>query len=176
MTLIAGSAPVAAGAGAGVAVVTTERTNGNMNAGKGAVTGAATGGVVGLLAGLSAIVIPGIGPVIATGAVASAIATTLGMTAVGVGIGTAAGGLLGALVDLGVPHKDASFYAEGVKRGGVLLTTNVNPDQEEPVKEILHNAGAVDINTRRLSWEKEGWTDFEETEKSDSEMVHPNRR
>jgi hypothetical protein len=147
----------------------------NMNAGKGAVTGAATGGVVGLLAGLSAIVIPGIGPVLATGAVASALATTLGMTAIGAGIGAAAGGLLGALVDLGLPHEEASFYAEGVKRGGVLLTVNAHSDQEERIKEILRSAGAVDMNTRRQSWENEGWTDFEETDSRDSGIYPPNR-
>jgi uncharacterized membrane protein len=147
----------------------------NMNAGKGAATGAATGGVIGLLAGLSAIVIPGIGPVLATGAVASALATAAGMTAIGTGIGAAAGGLLGALVDLGLPHEEASFYAEGVKRGGVLLTVNVNPDQEDRVKDILRSAGAVDMNTRRQSWENEGWTDFEETESSESNMYPQNR-
>jgi uncharacterized membrane protein len=146
-----------------------------MNAGKGAVAGATTGGVVGLLAGLSAIVIPGIGPVLATGAIASALATTLGMTAIGAGVGAAAGGLLGALIDLGLPHKDASFYAEGVKRGGVLLTVNANSDEEVQINKILRSAGAVDMNTRRQSWENEGWTEFDETEKADSEKYPPNR-
>ena len=147
----------------------------DMNAGKGAVAGAATGGVVGLLAGLSAIVIPGIGPVIATGAIASALATTLGMTAIGAGVGAAAGGLLGALLDLGFSREDASFYAEGVKRGGVLVTVTVNADQEERVKEILTSAGAVDMDTRRQSWRDEGWTDFEETESLDSEKYPPHQ-
>ena len=147
----------------------------NVNAGKGAATGAATGGVIGLLAGLSAIVIPGIGPVIATGVIASTLATTLGMTAIGAGVGAAAGGLLGALVDLGLPHEEASFYAEGVKRGGVLVTVDANSGQEERVKEILRSAGAVDMNTRRHNWENEGWTDFEETENSDADTYPRNR-
>jgi hypothetical protein len=147
----------------------------NMSAGKGAVTGAATGGVVGLLAGLSAIVIPGIGPVIATGAVASALATTLGMTAIGAGIGAATGGLLGALVDLGLPHEEASFYAEGVKRGGVLLTVNVNSDQEERIKDILSSASAVDMDSRRQSWKNDGWIEFDETDNRNSDMYPPNR-
>lgn len=147
----------------------------NMDAGKGAVAGAATGGVVGLLAGLSAIVIPGIGPVIATGAIASALATTLGMTAIGAGLGAAAGGLLGALVDLGFSREDASFYAEGVKRGGVLVAVNTNADQEERVKEILSSAGAIDMDSRRQSWRDEGWTDFDETESWNSEKYPPYR-
>lgn len=136
----------------------------NAHAGKGAVAGAATGGVVGLLAGLTAIAIPGIGPVLATGLLANTLATTLGMTAIGAGVGAAAGGLIGALTDLGFSHEEASFYAEGVKRGGVLLTVNVKPGQEEQIKDILRSAGAVDMDTRRHSWESEGWTDFEETE------------
>ena len=147
----------------------------NMNAGKGAATGAATGGVVGLLAGLGAIAIPGIGPVLATGAIASALATTLGMTAIGAGVGAATGGLLGALLDLGLPQEEASFYAEGVKRGGVLLTIDATSDQEERVNEILRSAGAVDMDTRRQSWKNDGWTDFEETENKDSEDTYPNR-
>ena len=147
----------------------------NTNAGKGVVTGAATGGVVGLLAGLSVLVIPGIGPVLATGAVASALTTTLGMTAIGAGVGAAAGGLLGALVDVGLTHKEASFYAEGVKRGGILLTVSANLGQEERIKEILRRAGAVDMNIRRQSWENEGWTHFDETENKDLDMYHPNR-
>ena len=147
----------------------------NMNAGKGAAAGAATGGVVGLLAGLSAIVIPGIGPVLATGAIASALATTLGMTAIGAGVGAAAGGLLGALVDLGLPHEEASFYAEGVKRGGVLLTVDADSDQEERIKEILVSAGAVDMDTRRQTWKNEGWTEYVETEYKDSDKYPPNR-
>ena len=142
-----------------------------MDAGKGAAAGAATGGVLGLLAGLSAIVIPGIGPVIATGAIASA----LGSAAIGAGIGAAAGGLLGALVDSGFSREDASFYAEGVKRGGVLVAVKANAGQEERVKDILNSAGAIDMDTRRQSWRDEGWTEFVETEYKDSEKYPTNR-
>jgi len=147
----------------------------DMNAGKGAAAGAATGGVVGLLAGLSAIVIPGFGPVLATGAIASALATTLGMTAIGAGVGAAAGGILGALIDMGFSREEASFYAEGVKRGGVLLTVNPNIGEEERVKEILSSAGAVDMDTRRQSWESEGWTDVAEAENRDPNLYPRNR-
>lgn len=138
----------------------------------GAATGAAAGGLVGLLAGLSALVIPGIGPVIATGTIASTLATTLGMTAVGAGIGAAAGGLLGALVDLGFSHDEAEFYAEGVKRGGVLVSVETDEEDEDQISDILRGAGAVDMETRRQTWRNEGWTSFEETreaEKSDED-------
>jgi len=87
------------------------------------------------------------------------------MTAVGAGLGAATGGLLGVLVDQGYPKKDAEFYAEGVKRGGVLVSVSTDDAQlHEQINEILRDAGAVDIDTRRQSWQNEGWTQFDETE------------
>jgi len=136
-------------------------------AASGATAGATAGGVVGLIAGVSAVLIPGIGPVIATGTIAGAIATTLGMTAVGAGFGAATGGLLGILIDQGFPKKDAELYAEGVKRGGVLVSVQTDSTHpHEQISDILHDAGAVDIDDRRQSWQDEGWTHFDETERS----------
>ncbi len=159
-----------------ISVVTRDKDTGKQGslggAKTGAATGAAAGGLVGLLAGLSALVIPGIGPVIATGTIASTLATTLGMTAVGAGIGAAAGGLLGALVDLGFSPDEAEFYAEGVKRGGVLVSVETDEEDEGEISDILRGAGAVDMETRRQTWRNEGWTSFEETgeaEKSDED-------
>lgn len=129
----------------------------------GAATGAATGGLLGLMAGLSALIIPGIGPVIATGTLAGALATTLGMTAIGAGVGAATGGLLGALVDLGLPREEAEFYAEGVKRGGILVSVQTDNQNAEEIGEILRGAGAVDQDTRRQTWQNAGWTSFDES-------------
>lgn len=143
--------------------------------GTGAATGAATGGLVGLLAGLGALLVPGIGPVIATGTIASTLISALGVTAVGAGLGVAAGGLLGALVDAGFSEDDAQFYAEGVKRGGVLVSVQVDKQNEDHIRDILRTAGVVDLETRRKTWQDEGWTSFdkngydEETEISDEE-------
>ncbi len=138
----------------------------------GATTGAATGGLVGLLAGLSSLIVPGIGPVIATGTLATTLAATLGMTAVGAGLGAAAGGLLGALLDLGFSQEDAEFYAEGVKRGGILVSVQTDVDDEDEISDILRGAGAVDMDIRRQTWQNGGWTSFDETseaERSDEE-------
>ncbi len=140
--------------------------------GAGAATGAATGGLVGLLVGLSALAIPGIGPVIATGTLASTLATTLGMTAVGAGLGAATGGILGALLDLGFSQNDAEFYAEGVKRGGILVSVQTDAEDEDEVRDILRSAGAVDMDIRRQTWQNAGWTTFDESlnpEKTDED-------
>lgn len=133
--------------------------------GTGAATGAATGGLVGLLAGLGSLLVPGIGTVLATGTIANTLGAALGITAMGAGLGTATGGLLGALVDLGFSEDDAHFYAEGIKRGGILVSLETNPQDENPIRDILQKAGAVDLDIRHRVWQNEGWTSFNETEK-----------
>jgi uncharacterized membrane protein len=130
------------------------------SAGAGAVGGAVVGGLGGLLVGLGALAIPGVGPVIAAGT----LATALGSTAAGAGIGAAAGGLIGALVGLGIPEDDAHFYAEGVKRGGVLVTVQASDDRATEALNIMRKARAVDVDTQRQTWSESGWAGrFDET-------------
>jgi hypothetical protein len=124
------------------------------SAGAGAVGGATIGGLGGLLVGLGALAIPGIGPVVAAGT----LATVLGTTAAGAGIGAAAGGIIGALVGMGIPETDATFYAEGVKRGGVLVTVQTSDDRASEALNIMRSANAVDVDTQRNTWTQSGWS------------------
>lgn len=126
--------------------------------------GAAIGGIAGLLTGIAALAIPGIGPVLTAGT----LATALGSAAAGAGIGAATGGLLGALIDAGVPENEASAYAEGVKRGGILISVNVSADTEEVARVAISEAGAVDIKTRRSSWSEQGWHGFDSNSEPNS--------
>ena len=96
-------------------------------AGAGAVGGTVLGGAVGLLVGVGLLTIPGIGPVLAAGPLAAA----LGSTALGAGIGAAAGGLVGSLVGAGVPESQANYYAEGVRRGGTLVSIRADEGMAE---------------------------------------------
>jgi uncharacterized membrane protein len=112
-----------------------------------------------LVAGVAALVIPGIGPVISAGT----LATALGLTAAGAGIGAAAGGLIGAMTDLGLSEEETDVYAEGIKRGGILVTVRTEEDERDEVEDLLEEAGAVDVNTRREEWQRSGWRRFEET-------------
>ena len=121
---------------------------------RGAETGAVLGGLAGLLVGLGALAIPGIGPVIAAGPLASAIA--------GVGIGAVAGGLIGALVHQGVPEHEAHYYAEGVRRGGTLVTVNASDDTADSAVEIFHMHGAADIDERAARYRDDGYTGYTE--------------
>src|SRR5688572_1888313 len=116
----------------------------------GAGTGAAIGGVAGLALSLAPLAIPGIGPILAAGPIAAALT--------GAGIGALAGGLIGGLTKLGVPEEDAHYYAEGVRRGGILVTVAADDDQEaDQAVAILKRHGAVDVEERASEWRKQGW-------------------
>ena len=119
-------------------------------AGTGATLGTILGGGAGLLAGLGLMAIPGIGPVVAAG--------WLVATLTGAGIGAAAGGLTGSLTGAGVSETDAHAYAEGVRRGGSLLTVKVDEAHAAAAAHILEEHGAVDLDARAQGWESEGWS------------------
>jgi len=127
-------------------------------AGAGATGGAVLGGLAGLLVGLGALVIPGIGPVVAAGT----LATALGSTAVGAGIGAASGGLVGGLVGAGVSDDDANVYAEGIRRGGSVLSATVDSqDQASQVATIMGRYNVVDIKRRGDEYRQSGWSRFD---------------
>jgi hypothetical protein len=121
-------------------------------AGKGAGIGAGIGGAAGLLAGLGLLAIPGVGPVVAAGWLAA--------TAAGAAAGAATGGVIGALTEAGVSNEDAETYAEGVRRGGTLVSARI-PDGDRSKLESILNQSAVDVQSRRTSWEKSGWKSFD---------------
>ncbi len=118
----------------------------------GAGIGATLGGVAGLLAGLGLLAIPGIGPVVAAGWLAS----TAAMAAAG---GTA-GGLIGALTQSGTSEEEAHAYAEGVRRGGTLVTARV-PDADRARYEAILDRSAVNIRERSAMWQRNGWNRFD---------------
>jgi hypothetical protein len=107
--------------------------------------GAALGGAAGLLAGLGAFVLPGIGAVVAAGWLASALA--------GAVAGGAAGGVVGALIEAGVSENDAAGYAEGVRRGGTLVTIRVMGQDRDFYQDILASKDAPPV---RGSFEPSG--------------------
>jgi uncharacterized protein (TIGR02271 family) len=104
----------------------------------GAGIGATLGGVAGLLAGLGMLVIPGIGPVVAAGWLAS--------TAAMAAAGGAAGGLMGALTQSGIGEREARAYAEGVRRGGTLVTVRVPDADRVRFKAIMDRYGPMETS------------------------------
>jgi hypothetical protein len=129
-------------------------------AGKGATTGGLIGGGAGLLAGLGMLAIPGLGPVVAAGWLVS---TAVGALA-GAAAGGAAGGILGALKDAGHTDEDAHVYAEGVRRGGSLVSVKTHDAAEAATAErILQDRSGVAAADRIGSYQQSGWTQFDET-------------
>lgn len=129
------------------------------DAGAGAGIGAAVGGLGGLLAGLGLIAIPGIGPVVAAGWLAATAAGAAG----GAVIGATAGGLVGALTHSGVSEADAHVYAEGVRRGGTLVTAKVDEPLVATARAILSDDRTVNLVDRRRAYEGEGWSRFDDS-------------
>jgi hypothetical protein len=127
------------------------------NAAEGAGVGAAVGGVGGLLTGLGMMAIPGVGPVVAAGWL---VATAVGAVA-GAAVGGATGGLVGSLTKEGVPEPDANLYAEGVRRGGTLVTARVADASASEAQAILQQQKYVDLNARARIYRDEGWSTFD---------------
>ena len=123
----------------------------------GAVTGAEVGiglgGAAGIVLAATSIVIPGIGPLAAFG--------TLAVAAAGAASGGIVGGIIGALTGHGVTDGDAHLYAEGVRRGGTLMTVVVADDVVDQITRIAKTHGAVDIGKRGEGWVAEGWVSFD---------------
>lgn len=115
--------------------------------------GAALGGVGGLLlSAAGAITIPVIGPILAAGPIAAALT--------GAGIGAATGGLIGALTESGVPEEEAKHYAEGVRRGDVLVTIRSESGRADQVCDILDRNHAVNVDDRVSDWKERGWSGY----------------
>src|SRR6187397_181389 len=121
-------------------------------AGKGAGIGAGVGGAAGLLAGLGLLAIPGVGPVVAAG--------WLVATAAGAVAGGLTGGIVGALTQAGVSDEDAQLYAEGVRRGGTLVTARVN-DADATRLEAVLDRSAWQKDALRSSYAQSGWKSFD---------------
>lgn len=129
------------------------------DAGKGASAGGLVGGAAGLLAGLGIMAVPGLGPVVAAGWLVS----TLVGAAAGAVAGGAAGGLVGALAHAGVPEQDAHVYAEGVRRGGTLVSAKVHDDKFAQTEAVLTRFKAADAVTRREAYRASGWSAYDPT-------------
>jgi hypothetical protein len=122
------------------------------DAGKGAAVGALTG----LVLAATTMIVPGFGPLLVAGPAAALVA--------GLAYGGLAGGIIGTLISKGVPEDEAHAYAEGLRRGGTLVTVHAETDRlAQRAVEIMATHGALDIEERARQWKSEGWNGrFEE--------------
>jgi hypothetical protein len=121
-------------------------------AGAGAGLGAAAGGTIGALTGLGLMAIPGVGPVVAAG--------WLVATLTGAAAGAATGGVLGALTQAGVSNDDAHVYAEGLRRGGAVVSARVDDKDAARLQSVMDRS-AVRISDRATAYRKSGWKTFD---------------
>ena len=119
--------------------------------------GAAVGGTAGLLAGLGLMAIPGVGPVVAAGWLVAALT--------GAAAGGATGGLIGALSQqAGISDEEAQVYAEGLRRGGALVSAKVADGDAARVQSLMDRS-SVRVADRGALYRKAGWTTYNPTAK-----------
>ena len=70
-------------------------------------------------------------------------------------------GFLASLADLFAPEEDRHTYAEGLRRGGHLLSARVPDGMEDRASDVLERSGAVDVDERAESWRQGGWTGYQ---------------
>ena len=56
-----------------------------------------------------------------------------------------------------LPDEDRHTYEEGLRRGGVLLTADVDDDRVDEAVRVLENAGSIDVDDRSSQWRSSGW-------------------
>ena len=134
----------------------------------GASIGGLAGGGAGLLAGLGLLAIPGLGPVVAAGWLAS---TAVGALA-GAAAGGATGGIVGSLTEGGVSEEHAHVYAEGLRRGGTLVTVRTEEANAAKIEGIMERSRTVDPAKRRALYAESGWRGFD----PQAEPYLPNER
>lgn len=139
-------------------------------AGDGAGIGALLGGLAGALIGLAAVPIPVIGPAIVAGPIAAALT--------GGALGAAGGAVTGALVDALVTDYDlereyAEYYAESVRRGGVMVLAETEPG-DTLAETILARHDPVDLERSIEIWRERGWSGWED-EPYPAEQINPER-
>jgi uncharacterized protein (TIGR02271 family) len=66
-------------------------------------------------------------------------------------------GFLDSIADFFFPDEDRSTYAEGVRRGGYLLTAQVPDGLEGQATDVLERHNPVDVDERAESWRQSGW-------------------
>jgi len=133
--------------------------------------GAGFGAVVGTLVGLGVALIPGVGPVLAAGPLAAAL-----MAGIGAAAGAATGGVVAGLVDFGIPEDEAHVYAEGVRRGGTLVSVTLDEAYVNRAEEIMNRYNPIDIDRRASAWRESGWSKFShESEPYNTDMIDSDR-
>ena len=74
------------------------------------------------------------------------------------------------LKDIFVPDEDRYTYAEGLRRGGYLLSVRSDEANYNRVMDILDQDGAIDMDEREATWRQSGWTGYQAGALGDEEI------
>ena len=66
-------------------------------------------------------------------------------------------GMWGSIKHAFLPDEDRHTYEEGVRRGGFLLTADVDDSNVDNAVKVLEEANTVDIDDRSQQWRSSGW-------------------
>ena len=72
-------------------------------------------------------------------------------------------GFFASLKNLMLPEEDRYAYAEGMRRGAVLLNVKVEEGQIDRAMDVLEHNGAMDLDAQEAEWRKSGWTGYDAT-------------
>jgi hypothetical protein len=124
----------------------------NDTSGSGIGSGTAAGGLSGIMTGAAPIVFAGIGPMLHTG--------RFGRRTTSTGAGTHVEAdedddLVAILEAQDIPREWAEVYAEGLRRGFVLIACDAGERSAE-VRNLLNQANAADVSALREEWRRTG--------------------
>lgn len=67
-------------------------------------------------------------------------------------------GIWASIKDMFLPDEDRYTYEEGVRRGGVVVSAQVDEEEADEAVRILEEANSVDLDRRTQDWRSSGWT------------------
>jgi uncharacterized protein (TIGR02271 family) len=68
-----------------------------------------------------------------------------------------------SLSDLFLPDEDRYSYAEGLSRGGYLVTVNATDDSYDTALDVLDREGTIDMDSREQEWRSSGWSGYDKS-------------
>jgi hypothetical protein len=68
------------------------------------------------------------------------------------------------MTEAGISREDADSYAEGVRRGGTLVSARVADADRSRLDAVL-NESSVNLRDRSAAWQKTGWKSFDPASK-----------
>lgn len=70
------------------------------------------------------------------------------------------GGFWNGLKDLFLPEEDRYAYAEGLTRGGYMVSVRTRESEAPRVMDVLEQNGSADMDDLEASWKSEGWSGY----------------